>query len=434
MPSSTTRLTLSGLLTLVSLAIGCGGPEPSPGETREAPHEDSNTEGVDQEELERLQALGYVAVGKPLLPGARTGVLSYDRPRVQDGLNLFTNWGLCSAQLMDMEGRVLHFWGADAECFRWDNAILLPDGDLLVVGRAHSEWNFEAIRGARYLQRMAWDGSVRWRRQLPAHHDVELTPTGQILALGYSPRKMADIHPSLPVRDHWVVRLSNEGEILEEEVSFRDVLSSAPELFTLKPIKPRRFEGHEEVDPFHSNSIESMRHGHLFDRHPIYAPGNLLFCLRNQDLLAIADWNTKKLLWAWGPGELSRPHDATILPDGNILVFDNGLGRGWSRVVEVDPIAGKIVWEYRAPEPTSFYSPTRGGNQRLRNGNTLITESDSGRVFEVTHDGEVVWEFLNHNVNKERRPSVIARMRRFEGLDYSQLLKSVELGRVPRID
>jgi hypothetical protein len=31
----------------------------------------------------------------------------------------------------------------------------------------------------------------------------------------------------------------------------------------------------------------------------------------------------------------------------------------------------------------------------LPNGNTLITESDNGRAFEVTREGEIVWEFLS---------------------------------------
>ena len=33
------------------------------------------------------------------------------------------------------------------------------------------------------------------------------------------------------------------------------------------------------------------------------------------------------------------------------------------------------------------------GMQRLANGNTLVCEADVGRVFEVTRDGEVVWEY-----------------------------------------
>jgi hypothetical protein len=39
--------------------------------------------------------------------------------------------------------------------------------------------------------------------------------------------------------------------------------------------------------------------------------------------------------------------------------------------------------------------------QRLPNGNTLITESDNGRVFEVTRDGEVVWEFFMPTVSQK---------------------------------
>jgi hypothetical protein len=33
--------------------------------------------------------------------------------------------------------------------------------------------------------------------------------------------------------------------------------------------------------------------------------------------------------------------------------------------------------------------------QRLPNGNTLINEASFGRFFEVTRDGEIVWEYVN---------------------------------------
>ena len=32
---------------------------------------------------------------------------------------------------------------------------------------------------------------------------------------------------------------------------------------------------------------------------------------------------------------------------------------------------------------------------RLPNGNTLITESDGGRLFEVTKPGKIVWNYIN---------------------------------------
>jgi archaeosine-15-forming tRNA-guanine transglycosylase len=37
----------------------------------------------------------------------------------------------------------------------------------------------------------------------------------------------------------------------------------------------------------------------------------------------------------------------------------------------------------------------RGDQQRLTNGNTLITESEGGRILEIAPDGEIVWEFIN---------------------------------------
>jgi len=38
-----------------------------------------------------------------------------------------------------------------------------------------------------------------------------------------------------------------------------------------------------------------------------------------------------------------------------------------------------------------------GGVRRLPNGNTLICETIHGRIFQVTPDGEIVWEYINPN-------------------------------------
>ena len=102
-------------------------------------------------------------------------------------------------------------------------------------------------------------------------------------------------------------------------------------------------------------------------------------------------------------------------PVKELAVFDNGLGRGWSRVVEVDPRSDEIVWEYRAAKPEDFYSRAQGAAQRLPNGNTLITDSDSGLLFEVTPEGETVWEYRNTNRSEKGERIVIARARRLQG-------------------
>ena len=118
-------------------------------------------------------------------------------------------------------------------------------------------------------------------------------------------------------------------------------------------------------------------------------------------------------------GPITGVHGTHMIPKGlpgagNILIFDNGgpleddlykdsQGHAWSRIIEFDPITRKIVWEYSAPaEKVSgsqfgyrfFFSPFISIAQRLPNGNTMITEGSHGRVFEVTPDHELVWEYV----------------------------------------
>ena len=92
---------------------------------------------------------------------------------------------------------------------------------------------------------------------------------------------------------------------------------------------------------------------------------------------------------------------------GNILVFDNQGGAGYpaaplgiyagSRILEIDPATKEIVWQYTAEDsglPSwTFFSSFVSNAQRLPNGNTLITEGMQGRLFQVTPDGDVVWEY-----------------------------------------
>ena len=93
-----------------------------------------------------------------------------------------------------------------------------------------------------------------------------------------------------------------------------------------------------------------------------------------------------------------------------MLVFDNGGSSGYgfagpiapngvgafaratSRVLEINPVTLELVWSYAAPR---FFSTNISGAQRLPNGNTLITEGAGGRVFEVTNDSAIVWEYMN---------------------------------------
>jgi outer membrane protein assembly factor BamB len=157
-----------------------------------------------------------------------------------------------------------------------------------------------------------------------------------------------------------------------------------------------------------------MRRPALAARHRLYALSNVLITLRKQNAIAIFDFEQGTLVWAWGQGELLRPHDATVLDNGNILVFDNRTGEGASRVVELDPIALEIVWELPGADGPEFYSKTRGTVQRFPNGNTLIGESNRGRAIEVTENAEVVWEYWTPHRNEKSQPAAF-RIERYLG-------------------
>ena len=144
------------------------------------------------------------------------------------------------------------------------------------------------------------------------------------------------------------------------------------------------------------------------------------------------------LLYRWGnPRAYQRgtladqrllgPHNAHWIPEGspgagNVLIFNNGskhlgIERGYSSVDEISlPADGynyrldegsaygpnDLVWTYSADPPDSFYSNGLSGAQRLPNGGTLITDAEAGRIFEVTREGKMVWEFVNPALGYDR--------------------------------
>ncbi len=84
-------------------------------------------------------------------------------------------------------------------------------------------------------------------------------------------------------------------------------------------------------------------------------------------------------------------------------MFDNGLfpkhrsHNGQTFIIEFDPTTKEIVWKYETEGYANlkFFSKTMGSQRRLPNGNTFIAEDNSGRLFQVKPDGEIVWELVN---------------------------------------
>ena len=117
--------------------------------------------------------------------------------------------------------------------------------------------------------------------------------------------------------------------------------------------------------------------------------------------------------------QLFSQHDVRWIPDGrpgagNLSVFNNGRDRfdgAYSSVDEIKlpkhgrggygakdatlPAEAEIVWSFSGSGDTRFYSSHISGAERLPNGNTLVCDGKQGRIFEVTPQGKIVWDYLN---------------------------------------
>jgi hypothetical protein len=80
---------------------------------------------------------------------------------------------------------------------------------------------------------------------------------------------------------------------------------------------------------------------------------------------------------------------------GLITIFNNGFnnlfGYRRSRVQSIHPLKNEIVWEYA---PRYLFSATAGTARKLPGGNTLVTSTYGGRVFEIDGKGKIVWEWV----------------------------------------
>lgn len=330
--------------------------------------------------------------------------------RMQPGATLYTGGDAPKAYLIDAGGRVLHEWGLPFSEV-WDKsaavrapvpddhthfhkAHVFPNGDLLAVytGVGDSPFGYGLVKFDR-------DSKVVWKNLDHFHHDFDLAEDGRIYGLTHAYRKTpleGVEHFKPPVLDDYLVILSPEGEI-QTRISLLDIFNDSRYRRLLWRVAYYSME-----DPLHTNGVEVLSREEaefLGGKIPGAAEGQVLLSFRELDggTLALIDPEEKRIVWATRGPWLAQ-HDPDILPSGNILMFDNygHYGEeGESRVIEVDPANGAVVWAYTGDRENPLQSRIRSDQERLPNGNTLITESDGGRLVEVTPEGEIVWEFVN---------------------------------------
>ena len=129
-----------------------------------------------------------------------------------------------------------------------------------------------------------------------------------------------------------------------------------------------------------------------------YSGNTIYMSLRNTSGIIGVDRETQEIVWQKKWPDVAQQHCPVVTTEGTIIVFCNGNirppGVHHSRIVEYDLATEELVWSYVDDMPSSFFSPYMGSVQRLWNGNTFICESAFGRLFEVTSEGETVWEYV----------------------------------------
>lgn len=338
----------------------------------------------------------------------RRGVTIHDPERAAEGLTLYTSGDGPHARLIDMSGELVHEWSLpysrvwdESAAVRsprpdsfmyWRKARLLPDGGLLAiyVAAGDTPWGYGMVR----LDR---GSRVQWKYLQRTHHDFDIDEKGNIYALTHEISSTAHErfqHLKPPHLEDYIVVLSPEGE----EIRKVPVLSALLNSPYGRMLSNLRWYSLDSGDFVHTNAVEVIdadKAKHL----PFAEAGQVLISMREINALAVIDLQREEAVWAV-QGPWVGQHDPDLLDDGHILLFDN-LGRydggdaGRSQLIEFDPLTMAIRWRYQGTAEEPFDSDVRAAQQRLDNGNTLITESSAGRIFEITREGDIVWEYHN---------------------------------------
>lgn len=350
--------------------------------------------------LEEMQSLPYLT-WVPTAAGAsgeqkspRRGVTLHDTARAVQGLNLYCSRNESRARLLDMDGELVHKWSRRGTS--WQHVELDGDGNLFVIIKDKA------------LLKLDWQSRLVWQVRGHYHHDIALGPDGRVYALA---RRIGSIErggTSYPIVDDMVVQHAPDGTI-EARYPMADRFGDYVSNRALLAIADHEASGDlrrvvdgisSPYDVFHTNTIEFLD-GPVGG---VGEAGHFLVSALALSRIGIFDPAGGAPSWVSRGGKLVRQHMPTIIDDDTILVFDNRGGEGgFSRLVEIAVPGGDTEWTWDGDPPQSFESRTRGGNERLPGGNTLVTESDRGRVFEITRDGEMVWEFFNPSVQRKRR-------------------------------
>lgn len=301
--------------------------------------------------------------------------------------------------LLDMMGSPVHIWTTTHQPLY---AVLKENGNLLVA-LEDPEFNFQVPPGGNtgIIQELDWNSQVVWEyKNNLLHHDIVPLKNGNIIVSIWekTPPEIASGVQGGPPNTElngiiWsdaIVELDRNGNPVWTWHSYEHL---NPEVDVIGELIPR----------YAWTLTNGMQY---LEKDPLEGGEALLLSMRSLSTVMIVRKSDGQIIWRSPKGMLNVQHDPSLLENGNILAFDNGLSRTpnphavfGSRVVEIDPKDNKVVWEFNGGkgviERVRFLAPLTSGAQRLRNGNTLVVNGPKGHLFEVTKDGELVWDMVN---------------------------------------
>jgi hypothetical protein len=369
-----------------------------------------------------------------------TGTTIYDPVRAYNSFVLFTS-GDNIVHLIDMNGRSVHEWKTEGDFSNFIDPELVGGqrGHLLVTLETTEGSGTDLVPGRvnstipKTLGEVDWEGKRVWQfgenaleGKAQQHHDWSRLHNGNTLVLANLVHAVKGFKQPL-LLDDVIYEVNREGEIVWQWIA-----SEHLEEFGFTQDELALVRNSDSADYLHLNNMKAVGPNRWYDAGDSrFAPDNVIIDSRNANFIAIIDRKTGKVVWNLGPhyavndrkmgrrvprpvDQISGQHDAQIIPvglpgAGNLLVFDNQGEAGFpnvalssvggSRVLEIDPVKKQIVWQYVGEDsggPSwSFRSTHISSARRLPNGNTLICEGQTGRLFQVTPSGDIVWEYMN---------------------------------------
>ena len=256
--------------------------------------------------------------------------------------------------------------------------------------------------------------------------------SGRTLVLAHKNVTIPEISPR-QLEDDYIYELNWEGEVIWEWLASDhvDELGFSEDARNAIHRSVNWNEARQSADWLHINSLSYLGENQWYDNgDERFHPENVMFSAREANIIGIIN-REGNIVWRIGPdytdtrelselGQIIGQHNPHLIPkglpgEGNLLVFDNGGSAGYgfanpaapngvasvrrdsSRVLEFNPVTFEVVWEYSvgATEKFAFFSHYVSNAQRLPNGNTMVNEGADGRIFELTAEKEIVWEYMS---------------------------------------